>query len=188
MAGDAAAGAGPVDQALIDRLYAGDTRLAQGARLLTELGGTAVLVPVTFVAALGAYLLHRDWRAPTWFVVMTLAGRLLVELQKAWTMRLRPDVHEQLAPITSFAFPSGHAANSTMVWLGAALLLARGPARRWWIAAAAVLAVAIGLSRPMLGVHWPSDVVAGWSLGLFWTLLLVKLSGTPPKDCSPASA
>jgi len=147
-----------------------------------------VLLPVAFAVALIGWLLHRDWRAPTWFVAMSLAGRLLVELQKGWTMRLRPDAHEQLAPIASYAFPSGHAANSTMVWLGAALLLARGPARPWALAAAAMIAIAVGLTRPMLGVHWPSDVVAGWSLGLFWTLLLVRLSAAPPKDCSPASA
>lgn len=181
-------GAGPVDQALLDRLYAGDTGLAQGARLLTELGGSPVLIPLSIAAALAAWLLRRDWRAPAWFVVMTSAGRLFVELQKSWTMRLRPDAHEQLAPIASYAFPSGHAANATMVWLGAALLLARGRARPWAIGAALLVALMVGLTRPMLGVHWPSDVIAGWSLGLFWTLLLVRLSGTALKDYSPASA
>lgn len=181
-------GAGPIDQALLNLLYAENPRLAQGARLLTELGGSAVLLPVTVAAALAAGVLRRDWRGPAWFVVMTFAGRLLVELQKSWTMRVRPDAHEQLAPVISYAFPSGHAANSMMVWLGAALLLAQGPARRWWIAGGAVLAVTVGLTRPMLGVHWPSDVVAGWSFGLCWTLLLVRLSAAPPRDCSPASA
>jgi membrane-associated phospholipid phosphatase len=107
---------------------------------------------------------------------MTLAGRLLVELQKGWTMRARPDPHEQLTPIASYAFPSGHAASATMVWLGAALLLAWGRARPWAIGGAALLAFLVGLTRPMLGVHWPSDVVAGWSLGLFWTLLWVRLT------------
>jgi len=181
-------GAGEADRALLGLLYADDPRLAQAARLLTELGGSALLLPAMVAIALAAWLLRGDWRPSAWFVAMTLAGRLLVELQKGWTMRLRPDAHEQLAPITSFAFPSGHAANATMVWLGAALLLARGRARPWALAAASVLALAIGLTRPMLGVHWPSDVVAGWSLGLFWTLLLVRLSATRPKDCSPASA
>jgi membrane-associated phospholipid phosphatase len=75
-----------------------------------------------------------------------------------------------------------------MVWLGAALLLARGRARPWALAAAALVAFAVGLTRPMLGVHWPSDVVAGWSFGLFWTLLLIRIVEKPPTDCSPASA
>lgn len=182
-------GAGPTDRAILDFFYAADRpALALAARWLTELGGSPVLIPSTLVLALLAWRLRGDWRGPVWFVAMTLAGRLLVELQKLWTMRERPDAHEQLAPITSYAFPSGHSASATMVWLGAALLLARGPARPWAVGGAAFVAFSVGLTRPMLGVHWPSDVVAGWSLGLFWTLLLVRLFGTPPKDCSPASA
>lgn len=182
-------GAGVADGALLTRLYAADQpSLAFAARWLTELGGSPVLIPATVVIALLAWWLRRDWRQPAWYVAMTLSGRLLVELQKVLTMRARPDAHEQLAPITSYAFPSGHAASATMVWLGAALLLARGPARSWAIAVALLLALMVGLTRPMLGVHWPSDVAAGWSLGLFWTLLMVRLSGTPAKDCSPASA
>lgn len=181
-------GTGTTDRVLLDLLYAGDSRWARAARLLTELGGSPVLTPVTFLTALAGRRLRGDWRVPAWYVVVTFAGRLLVELQKGWTMRPRPDAHEQLAPIASYAFPSGHAASATMIWLGAALLFAQGRTRPWAIAAALLIALTVGLTRPMLGVHWPSDVVAGWSLGLFWTLLLVRLCATPPKDCSPASA
>jgi hypothetical protein len=108
---------------------------------------------------------------------------MFVELQKGWTMRLRPDALEQLAPIQSYAFPSGHAANAAMVWLGAAWLVSRGRWRPWAVAGAALVALVVGLSRPMLGVHWPSDVIAGWSFGLAWTLVMVRLSarlGTSP--------
>lgn len=181
-------GAGAADRALLGLLYADDPRLASAARLLTELGGSPVLLPATLAIALIAWRIRRDWRASAWFVALTLAGRLLVELQKVWTMRLRPDAHEQLAPIVSYAFPSGHSANATMVWLGAALLLANGRGRRWALAAAALVALIVGLTRPMLGVHWPSDVVAGWSLGLVFTLLLVRLCAIQPTDCSRASA
>jgi membrane-associated phospholipid phosphatase len=169
-------GAGGTDRALLRQFYADHPSLAHAARLLTELGGSPVLLPAAVAAALAGWLLRRDWRAPAWYLGMTLAGRLLVELQKGWTMRLRPDAHEQLAPVTSYAFPSGHAANATMVWLGAAFLLAQGKARPWALAAAAFVAFAVGLTRPMLGVHWPSDIAAGWSLGLFWTLLWVRLA------------
>ena len=182
-------GAGAADRAVLDFLYAADRpMLALAARWLTELGGSPVLIPATAIVALAAWRIGGDWRAPACYVAMTLAGRLLVELQKVWTMRARPDAHEQLAPIASYAFPSGHAASATMVWLGAAWLIAKGQARPWALGGAALLAFTVGLTRPMLGVHWPSDVVAGWSLGLFWTLLLIRFCETPPKDCSPASA
>ena len=170
-------GAGMTDSTLLGLLYANHPSLAHPARLLTELGGSPALLPAAFAAALTAWFMRRDWRAPGWYLAMTLAGRLLVELQKGWTMRLRPDAHELLAPIASYAFPSGHAANATIVWLGAALLLAQGKARPWAVAGASAVALIVGLTRPVLGVHWPSDVVAGWSFGLFWTLLWVRLSG-----------
>lgn len=181
-------GAGPGDQAVLDLFYAEDARLAQAARLLTELGGSAVLVPAVFAIAFAAGFLRRDWRAPAIFVVLAFTGRVFIELQKGWTMRLRPDAHEQLAPIASYAFPSGHSANAMIVWLGAAVLLSWGRGRRWAIVAALLVAVTVGVTRLMLGVHWPSDVVAGWSLGLFWTLLLVRFCGRAATDCSPASA
>ena len=64
-----------------------------------------------------------------------------------------------------------------IVYLGLALLAFDDPShRRWAVAAALLLSFLIGLSRPMLGVHWPSDVVAGWAFGLFWTLLVLALS------------
>lgn len=169
-------GAGAADRELLGLLYANDPAIAHAARLLTELGGSPVLLPAAFAAALAGWLLRRDWRAPAGYLAMTLAGRLLVELQKGWTLRLRPDAHEQLAPVSSYAFPSGHAANATMVWLGAAMLLAEGRARPWALALATAVALVVGLTRPMLGVHWPSDVVAGWSFGLLWALLWVRLA------------
>lgn len=170
-------GAGPVDQAMLNVLYAGGRpALASFAQVVTRLGGFSEMLPFILAAAITGWALRRDWRAPACFVAMALTGRLFVELQKGWIMRLRPDPLEQLAPIQSFAFPSGHSANAVMVWLGAALLVARGPARPWAIAAALLIALLVGLSRPMLGVHWPSDVVAGWSFGLAWTLILAQLA------------
>ena len=170
-------GAGAGDRAILDALYAGSRpALSAFARTATRLGGFNELLPVILAAALGGAVLRRDWRAPACFVAMALAGRLFVELQKGWTMRLRPDALEQLAPIQSYAFPSGHSANAVMVWLGAAWLLSSERWRPWAVAGAALVALLVGLTRLMLGVHWPSDVVAGWSFGLAWTLLLFRLS------------
>jgi membrane-associated phospholipid phosphatase len=112
---------------------------------------------------------------------LPLSSGLVVELLKRWIGRLRPhDQEHMLVQVQSYAFPSGHTSNATVVWLGLALLLVRGErARLVAIAAAAMLAVAIGLSRNMLGVHWPSDVVGGWAFGLFWIVLLARVSRVP---------
>ena len=110
-------------------------------------------------------------------------------LQKDWAGRLRPEDQQHLVAAQSYAFPSGHAANATLVWLCLALLLPRGPrARLAAIWAAVWLALAVGLSRIMLGVHWPSDVIAGWAFGLFWALLLLRLSGRPLAEGTLAPA
>lgn len=182
-------GGSDADKTALFFLYAGGKpELIDAARTVTWLGGAEALLAATF---LGLVRLgwRRDWRGAVLLLAITLSGRLLVELQKGWTGRLRPEDQEHLVATQTFAFPSGHAANAVLVFLTLALLLpqtARG--RRLAIAAAAIMALAVGISRPMLGVHWPSDVVGGWAFGLFWTLLLLRLFARPPTDCSPASA
>lgn len=167
-----------LDRGLLLLGHAGDRpALSLAARWLTELGGAAVLLPATAIGA-GLLAWRRDWRGATLLVAITLSGRLLVELQKAGIGRLRPETSEHLVAVSNLSFPSGHAANSAIVWLSLALLLprtAKGRAAAIW--AAVWLALAIGVSRVMLGVHWPSDVIGGWSFGLAWTLLLLRLSG-----------
>src|SRR3546814_7587701 len=79
-----------------------------------------------------------------------------------------------LVEVSSMSFPSGHSANSAIVYLTIATLLAqvvdtRG-ARNFILVAAGLLVAAIGCSRVYLGVHWPTDVLAGWSFGTFWAL------------------
>ena len=75
------------------------------------------------------------------------------------------------------SFPSSHAANSMMVCLGFALLAFENEKqRRWAVCGALLVTFLIGLSRPMLGVHWPSDVIGGWSFGAFWLLLALTIA------------
>ena len=171
-------GAMEFDRGLLLYFYAGERpEAAAAARWVTELGGGPVLLGATGFG-LGILLVRRDWRGAVLLTGITLTGRLLVELQKDWTARVRPDAIGHLVPVDSLAFPSGHAANATMVWLCLALLLPRGGrARAFAVWTAVWLVLAVGLSRIMLGVHWPSDVIGGWAFGLFWTLLLLRLSG-----------
>lgn len=175
-----------LDRSLLAVLYGRERRdLAPAARLLTELGSFYVLVPVTAAGALWLAV-QRRFRTALLLLLITLSGRLFVELQKVQTARLRPEEHEQLVAVQSLSFPSAHAANSTMVYLGLALLLTSTfPRRAFALWAAAWLALLIGASRIVLGVHWPSDVIAGWAFGLFWTLLLLRLFGHDVSDGTP---
>ena len=174
-------GTGEVDLAILSALYAGDRPvLADAARLITLLGGWYFVTPLAALAALVVAIRGKPWLAIVLFVG-TFAGRMLVELQKYELGRMRPDQNPHLVNVYSLSFPSGHSANSVMVYVAMALMLVEdGRRRTFWLAGAFVLAFLIGLSRPMLGVHWPSDVVAGWSFGLLWAMLLVWLSRNPP--------
>jgi undecaprenyl-diphosphatase len=174
------------DRGLLLFAYAGNhAGAAAAAGWVTELGGMPLLFAVTGLGA-ALLLMRREWRAAALLLSITLTGRLTVSLLKDYTARIRPDAQGHLVPVESLAFPSGHAANATLVWLCLALLLPtneRGRGLAIW--AAVWLAIAVGLSRVMLGVHWPSDVIGGWAFGLFWTLLLLHLSGLRVNEGTP---
>lgn len=164
-------GAAGADRTLLLALYAADEPwLALAAMGFTFLGNWSTLVPATVVGA-ALLLWKRGWREAALLVVISMTGRALVLLQKAWFARARPDENMRLVEISNLSFPSGHSANSMIVYLTFALLFAPERQRLAWAWAAIALSLLIGISRPMLGVHWPSDVVSGWSFGLLWTLL-----------------
>ena len=170
-------GAGDVDRAVLLALYARDEPwLALAAKGLSYVGTWPTMVVVTIAGAV--WLLYRGKRrAALVLLVASFSGRALVILEKAYFARVRPEENLRLVEVHYLSFPSGHAANSMIAFLAIALLAFDDPGqRRWAVAAAVTLSVLIGFSRPMLGVHWPSDVVAGWAFGLFWTLLVVGLS------------
>lgn len=175
-----------LDRAILTLLYAGDRpQVAAAARIVTQLGSAEVLIPLTLAGA--AWLVfRRRFKSAATLVVASFGGRLLVEFQKDWMMRLRPADHRHLVEAQSYAFPSGHSANSAIVYLMLALLLTTSyPRRMIAVWAAAWLAVLVGASRVALGVHWPTDVIGGWSFALFWTLLLLRLTGHEVGDGTP---
>jgi membrane-associated phospholipid phosphatase len=171
------------DRGLLVLGYTGGSLwLTETARIVTRLGDGPVLIGMALAIAIWLAW-RRDWRDAVVLVAITLSGRLLVELQKAWTARLRPDANEHLVQVSNLSFPSGHAANTTIVLLTLAVLLPADERGRFfavWLAV--LLALLVGVSRVMLGVHWPSDVIGGWSFGLFWTLLLLRLTGHSIED------
>ena len=138
---------------------------------VTALGGGVVLTLVVAAAA-GLLLVERLWLTAGLLVAATWTGGRVVSLVKDAVARARPDVVDHLVPVASASFPSGHAANSAVVYLtlaalGSQVVRGRG-ARRYLFGCAILLSLLIGASRVMLGVHWPSDVLAGWSFGALW--------------------
>lgn len=146
-----------------------------GARLLSTLGDGWVAFLIAGAAVTFAWR-HGGRRHLAVFVGLVVGGVLaLTGIIKAVTDRGRPD--EGLLEALSFAFPSGHAARGAavatlLVWL--AWRWIDGPLARWSaVAAFVMLGAGIGLSRLVLGVHWPSDVVFGWGLGVAWTVAAI---------------
>ncbi len=170
-------GGGPVDRAIYEALYAGHRpALAALARVFTFFGEPTLLISAGFLVA--AWLVWRGHRRlPLALLLIILIGRGLSELQKYWIARVRPDLEPHLVVVQTSSFPSGHATSSMIFYLTLALALTRNT--RWHRAAAIgaiMLSLLIGLSRVMLGVHWPSDVVGGWAFGLLWVLLTLRLA------------
>lgn len=141
---------------------------------LTALGGVTVLTLITVLVT--AYLLVARKPAIALFTASAVAGGAVASsLLKMFFTRTRPDVVEHLVGTNSTSFPSAHAMNSAIVYLTLAVLLARAQTSRvvriYLISVAMALTLTIGFSRLYLGVHWPTDVMAGWTVGGLWAVL-----------------
>lgn len=135
--------------------------------LLSALGYQWFVVPfdVVFVLALAVKRRARE----ALFAAIALGGSALLNMgAKQSYARERPSLWESIAPEETFSFPSGHAMGSmTLAWV--LMLLAWRTRWRWWVAAPALLfAALVGLSRVYLGVHYPSDILAGWTAASVW--------------------
>nr|MDT0656643.1 phosphatase PAP2 family protein [Micromonospora sp. DSM 115978] len=139
-------------------------------RAITDLGGRTILGWLVTVAAVGL-LIRRQGRLAAYLIVTGVGALLLDPSLKALVGRLRPVVDVPLAHFAGDSFPSGHALGSLVAY-GALLLVFLPAMRPRWrrpaIAVVAALVFAIGLTRVALGVHFVSDVLAGWLLGLAW--------------------
>jgi membrane-associated phospholipid phosphatase len=169
-------GTGAVDRDILYALYTRDEPLLMQAAIgITQLGNWWTVVGVTLAGALLLFYRGKKWGVLT-LLIATFTGRGLVILQKDYFARLRPEENLRLVEVSYQSFPSGHAANPTIAYVALALLLFDDPKRRRVaVLTAMVLALLIGISRPMLGVHWPSDVVAGWAFGLMWIALIFAM-------------
>lgn len=148
--------------------------LEEVARDLTALGGIAALSLVT--AGVSGYLLiSQKYHVLALLLAATLGGLLLSTLLKERFDRRRPDVVPHQSLVMTSSFPSGHSLNSAVVYLTLGSMLA-GLSRQWrlklyFFGVALLLTFLTGVSRVFMGVHYPTDVLAGWFAGLAWATL-----------------
>lgn len=148
--------------------------LGEIGRDLTALGGIAVVSLVT-ASVVGFLFITRNYGAMVFVLSATLGGLLLSTLLKEAFARPRPQVVPHLSYVSTSSFPSGHSMISAVVYLTLGSLLARLAHRRvlklYFVAVALILTGLTGISRVYMGVHYPTDVLAGWSAGSVWALI-----------------
>lgn len=147
--------------------------LEEVGRDLTAFGGVAGLTLMT-VAVSGYLFMTRKLRALALILTAILGGLALNALLKERFHRPRPQVVPYKSQVTTSSFPSGHSLNSAVVYLTLGSLLASLVEKRrlkvYFFSFALLLTLLVGISRVYMGVHYPTDVLAGWSAGLAWAL------------------
>lgn len=149
----------------------GPAWLHEAARDLTALGSFTV-IGILCAAAATSLLIRGDRAGAAVLLAAVLGAAALNTLLKLAVARPRPDLVQPAVEVFTASFPSGHAAVSASTYLTLAVLAGRTSAfeglHRFWLALAVALICLIGLSRVYLGVHYPSDILAGWCVGAGW--------------------
>jgi undecaprenyl-diphosphatase len=144
------------------------------ARDVTSLGGLAILTLVT-IASLGYLALTRQWIFAVMVMLSVLGGTAISSAVKILIQRPRPDFSPEVVHLHDYSFPSGHSFLSAVTYLTLGILLARVQSRLttkiYLLSVAMGVTILVGLSRLYLGVHWPTDVLAGWCAGAAWAIL-----------------
>lgn len=172
------------DDALLLRMHAmASPALDAFFVLLSKLGYQWGVIPLDVLIVV-VLLIARRWRKAAFATTAFIGSALLNLASKQMFQRDRPSLWESVAPESTFSFPSGHAMGSMTLAL-TVVFLAWNTRWRWPVVAAALLFVPlVGLSRVYLGVHYPSDILAGWCAALVWvvgvhTVMFRKLWSLP---------
>jgi undecaprenyl-diphosphatase len=148
-------------------------------RDITSLGGATVLTLMT-IAVSGFLLIDAKRGAAILVLGSVIGGVLLSSILKLGIDRPRPDLVAHLVEVHTASFPSGHAMLSAVVYLTLGGLLSRVESPRrikiYVLSVAVMLTLLIGVSRVYLGVHWPTDVLAGWCAGATWAVLCWRVA------------
>ncbi len=144
-------------------------------RDITALGGVAVLTLVTIFSAIYLFLKKRK-DLVLYLAAAAITGTVLSNLLKAGFSRPRPDIVPHEIVVYTASFPSGHSLVAAVIYLTLGVILAEAQARYrikiYILTVAVVVTLLVGISRIYLGVHWPSDVLAGWLAGTAWAFML----------------
>ncbi len=162
-------------------LPARDSGLGPIALAITHLGDPG-LRPVLLIATGAVMLWRRRMRGELVLLAGSVGSILLTTLLKGQFGRVRPQIVPWLDLPTNASFPSGHSSNTMAILLLFALLCGGG--WRTWLAVG--VAVVVGLTRIVLGVHWPSDVLAGWMLGAGVALIALAIGQALGSGVRPA--
>jgi undecaprenyl-diphosphatase len=159
-----------LDQSIDDRLNAlvsPHPAVVKVLSTISSLGGRSVLIPLVVIVIV-VLLIRRLPRLALYLAVTGIGAMLLDPSLKTLVGRVRPVVADPIAVGGGNSFPSGHTLGTTVVYGMLALVFLSMARRRWIVAVAATIIVAVGLTRIALGVHFLSDVLAGWFLGVAW--------------------
>jgi undecaprenyl-diphosphatase len=149
----------------------GPAWLTEAVITITTLGNNLTLV-ASVLLGVAWFHFRGDRNALRMILLVGIGGLLIMLVLKLSVGRPRPDVAPWLATADPWSFPSGHAMMTMAIFVALAVLVGRGiqhrRIRNILILAAIALSIAAGLTRVFLGVHYPSDVLAGWVLGIAW--------------------
>ncbi|MFH1197942.1 MAG: phosphatase PAP2 family protein [bacterium] len=150
-------------------------------RDITALGSSTIIALIV-IAVSGFLILKKEYKSLFYILFATIGGAAVANILKIFIGRQRPEFVSPLTMEYSMSFPSGHSVISAVVYLSLALLLMRiepvFKTRIYILSIAVVTTLLVGISRVYLGVHFPTDVLAGWILGLTWALFCWFLAST----------
>lgn len=147
--------------------------LNRGVAIATDLGTYWGVMPASGALIVLA-LVRRRWPVAAYLTLVTGGSAMLNLTAKQLWHRVRPVLWEGILPNADFSFPSGHATYSMTFVLALILINWDNPRRPWLIGLGGLFALAIGVSRVYLGVHFPSDILGGWLLAIAWTIGLYQ--------------
>jgi membrane-associated phospholipid phosphatase len=144
--------------------------------LITALGDPPTVIAI-FTIAIAWLGMKQRYNDGIRFAIACLGGILLNQVMKLFFAKPRPELWQRLITETSFSFPSGHAVGAMVVYGFIAYILAKQLQQyKLFIYTAATLVIAaIGLSRLYLGVHYPTDIIAGYGVGILWLTTCLKV-------------